>query len=209
MTAAMNHPLVSYYLARLEAAAAGGQLSDAEVLTTLDRLGVPEELVAEAGYAAAPPVTRAAALVAGPPRTSTREVAALVLFALTGILTISLIGAPIAVLTWIPAVVLLLVSSVWSAREKLAGGLVLGLAGSPLLLIGAGLTPVLLFPAGRCTAGPTKIDLITGAVIQGGEECTGGPPAWLPWATGVVALALVALWLVTWFRLWRSARSGG
>ena len=156
MTAAMNHPLVSYYLARLEAAAAGGQLSDAEVLTTLDRLGVPEELVAEAGYAAAPPVTRAAALVAGPPRTSTREVAALVLFALTGILTISLIGAPIAVLTWIPAVVLLLVSSVWSAREKLAGGLVLGLAGSPLLLIGAGLTPVLLFPAGRCTAGPRR-----------------------------------------------------
>jgi uncharacterized membrane protein len=232
MTAAMNHPLISDYVARLNAAAATlppdqraelvadieahlrdamahDRASEADLRAVLDRLGSPEELVAEAG-GASPVVDAAGAPQAIPMashRSRNREVAALVLFALTGVLTISLIGAPIAVLTWIPAVVLLLVSSVWSPREKLAGGLVLGLVGSPMLLVGAGLAPAMFFPAEVCASWPDEIDIATGAVIRPGRaECTGGAPSWLPWLAGAVVLIVVALWLLTWVRLWRSAR---
>lgn len=239
MTAAMNHPLVSGYLARLAAAAQGlppdqraelladieghlrdamahGEASEADIRTAVERLGPPEELVAEARGEAGRSRSAAAgadalpALGAGPaqPPRTTKEVAALVLFAIGAALTATLVAAPLAFFLWAPAVVLLLLSTIWSPREKLLGGLVLGVAGSPLLWLLAGLGSFLAVSPEVCASAATTAPAGQSAdsVVDGTTVCTGGPAPWMPWLGGAVLLAVVVAWVVVWVRLWRSAR---
>ncbi len=232
MTTQMNHPLLADYLTRLGAAAASlppeqraeligdieahlrdatadGGASEAEIRSVLDRLGPAEEVAAEArewsGYAA-PAAGAVAPLL---PRRATREVTSLVLFAVSGALMATLVGAPLAVLAWLPALVLLLISSLWSGREKLAGGLVLGVLGSPLLWVLAGFGAFYASPQ-VCVSGADAVDAGTGEIVgQSVERCSGGPPAWAPWVAGAAVIALVVAWLVVWIRLWRSAHRLG
>ncbi len=141
MNAATLHPLARDYLKRLKKAAAvlprarRGELlaeieshlsealpagaSDAEALNVLDRLGEPEEIVAEAGTGQ---------VLA--PRAGLNEWLAIP-FLLVGGLIIPVIG-------WFVGVVLLWSSRIWTLRDKLIGTLILpgGLAASAFLFLG-------------------------------------------------------------------------
>jgi hypothetical protein len=108
-----------------EARASGGVESDAEVLTLLDRIGDPDEIVAEA---------RAARLDPHPATPGSREVWTLVLLGAGGIF-LPLVG-------WIVGVFLLWGSPVWSRKEKLIGTLAtVGLAPGPWLYLSWVLVP--------------------------------------------------------------------
>jgi len=93
--------------------------SEAEVRQVLDRLGDPEEIVAEAGGAPEPIPT---------PRRGGLEVAAIILL---------LIGGFLFVFGWLVGVVLLWSSRAWTLRDKLIGTLVVpgGFAFSAYLLL--------------------------------------------------------------------------
>ena len=105
-----------------EARASGGVESEAEVLTLLDRIGDPDEIVAEA---------RAARLDLHPATPGSREVWTLVLLGAGGIF-LPLVG-------WIVGAFLLWGSPVWSRKEKLIGTLAtVGLAPGPWLYLSAG-----------------------------------------------------------------------
>jgi hypothetical protein len=126
--------------------------NEAEMLTVLDRIGDPDEIVAAAGGTAK--VTRS----------TTMETWAIVLLLLGGFLWF--VG-------WIAGVVLLWSSSLWTTRDKLIGTFVVpgGLAAGATFFLFAGFeggqtcfrgnAPT---PAWTCTGGPSTLALV-GMVI--------------------------------------------
>jgi hypothetical protein len=199
MNATVADRLVAEYLARLDAALRdlptarreelleqisehiataraelGDQAGEAEIRTMLDRLGHPAAIAAEAGQ---PP---AESLESSQPRPGWREIAALVLLPIGGIV--------IPVIGWFVGVALLWSSDQWSARSKLIGTLVVpgGLA-LPLAL-GSFATWT-----EHCSSSPTQV---SGGGSTRDWVCTGGPPGWWgvlgPVTFGLLLLAPVA-----------------
>jgi hypothetical protein len=165
MTTTTLHPLAADYLERLERAArrlprgerrelveeigahlaeaTDADMSDAEALTVLDRLGDPEEIV-DAQLPAAP---------ARPDRRGLHEWAAIFLL---------LFGGFAFGLGWILGLILLWSSSAWSARDKLIGTLIVpgGLATAFVTtLLVATKQMCTSFNGGpqHCTPGPSTI----------------------------------------------------
>jgi hypothetical protein len=162
MTTTILHPLAAEYLDRLERAArrlprgerrelleeiashlseaTDAEMSDAEVLTVLDRLGAPDEIVD-----AQRPVE-----LSHPDRRGTHEWAAIFLL---------LFGGFLLVVGWVAGVILLWSSRAWDTRDKLIGTLVVpgGLAALiPAMVIGATTRTCTSFQGGpqHCTPGP-------------------------------------------------------
>jgi uncharacterized membrane protein len=203
------HPLTSAYLQELEdrarqlppdqarelvedirehiTSALGAGSSEAEVRSTLDRLGSPAEVVAAAGptvpdVPAPPPASRAVEIGA---------IACLVVAELLFLLW------PLGALCWLAGVVLLAVSKTWTGREK-----ALGLAG---LATGFPLTFLVL--AISYTPGASNESCTgTGPVsaTDGDVTCTIGPDAG---SYGLVALAMAVAYLALQiYTVWRLTR---
>ncbi|HEY7004138.1 MAG TPA: hypothetical protein VH281_07635 [Gaiellaceae bacterium] len=127
--------LVQEISAHIAEARASLELEDeVSVRNLLDRIGDPAEIAAEAGAAPAPEPAEAPEPVAVPAqvverRSRTLDVAALVLLLIGG-LVLPAIG-------WLVGVVLLWISSAWTARQKVLGTLVVpgGLALPVALLV--------------------------------------------------------------------------
>jgi uncharacterized membrane protein len=199
------HPLTSAYLQELEdrarqlppdqarelvedirehiSSALGPDSTEAEVRSTLDRLGSPAEVVAAAG----PP------MVAGPPASRTVETSAIVCLVVAELLFILW---PLGALAWLAGVILLAVSKTWTGREKALG--VAGLAtGFPMvflvLALGTGTAS-----SGSCTgSGPVT-------ATDGDVSCTVGTDtssyAWVALAFAVAYLAFQG------YTIWRLTR---
>jgi hypothetical protein len=201
MSTTVLHPLAAAYLDRLSsdarslprgarqelladieshlAEATTPAMSDAEVLTVLDRLGEPDEIVA-----AQEPN---AVVTTWPSRRGAQEWAAIFLL---------LFGGFILGIGWIAGVVLLWSSATWTTRDKWIGTLVLpgGLAISLIAIaIGLGAT------GGECTGGsptvltvspPGSVSPGAGHLLRGTMTCTGGS------STPVEILIIAALALV-------------
>ena len=129
------------------AAATAGDAGEAHVREVLERLGSPQDVVSEAlgGAPSAPtapplapsPYTEAFAAAkrtATPSATwSGRETTAIACLIAA---EVAVIVVPVAGIAWIVGLVALLTSGVWTSREKVLGGLTLGL-GFPLAVITA------------------------------------------------------------------------
>lgn len=173
MTTMTLHPLAADYLGRLERAArplpradrrelvaeinahlaeaTDPAMSDAEVLTVLDRLGEPEDIVASQAPDEPTPRT-------GP---GTLEWTAIVLL---------LAGGFIVLIGWIVGAVLLWSSRAWNVRDKLIGTLVVpgGLATSVVALLDLGTVQKCTSLGGvtqHCTPGPSTLHSIVSIVV--------------------------------------------
>jgi uncharacterized membrane protein len=169
MTIVHPDPIVADYLRRLEVAAAvlpperrleliseirahidealqeAGATDEVTVRNVLERLGSPEEIVAEAaGPRARPAATR-----------GRLEIAALIVLAVGGILP---------VVGWAVGVVLVLASSAWSTHDRIIG-LALGLLAALSIL-----ALVLAMPA-RGGLGPMETFVLVGWGIVSGPVC--------------------------------------
>lgn len=179
MTTTTLHPRAADYLDRLERAArrlprserqelieeisahlseaTNPDMSDAEALTVLDRLGDPEEIVG---------AERAEEPVEGK---GVHEWAAIFLL---------LAGGFLFVLGWVAGVILLWSSRAWNTRDKLIGTLVVpgGLASVLVAAVFAASTRKCTSGLGRptvCTPGPTPLHQIIGIGLLG--FCILGP----------------------------------
>ena len=196
---ALDHPAVTAYLGRLDAATAhlpaderieiaegirshliaalGEAHTEADVRSTLDALGDPEEIVGSPPPQPAPaPASPAFRPTVETPRSArgALEIGA-VIFLLVGAIIVPFVG-------WFVGVVMLWVSKAWTTREKLLGTFVApgGLAVAPLLgafvfafagpsCVGSTGTVVEISPNGA--SGP-----VTGTPV---EVCSaGGVPEW-------------------------------
>lgn len=216
---ALDHPAVARYLARLDAAtshlpmdermeigegirshlitALAEVQTEAEVLTALDALGDPEEIVSPPMERASWPTESRVALPPPPVRSArgALEIAAVILL-LVGAFIVPFIG-------WFVGVVLLWVSKAWTTPEKVLGTLVLpgGLAVAPALIF---LVP---FAAETCAGTTTTAGVIAGTttttgVMTFGPGCSGGLPLW---ATIVVLVFVVAAPIISTVYLLRAA----
>lgn len=228
----LDHPLVRAYMQRLDTvgrslpddrraelradieehlveAAAATDGSDAALSGVLERLGAPEDVVAEAA-AGAPVVAAAEGPGAGrypdvgPPQraesaTPVLETTALVLLVLSIPVALSLVLSVLAPVLWLVGLVLLLISKRWTPADKAWGAVAYGIFGAPFLLLAVmGLAVPLYAESCIGTTGPD------GSVV---ESCTGGPPGWLSLAGIGVLLAILGLWIWTGIRLHRRARA--
>ncbi len=227
----LDHPLVRAYLQRLDIvgrrlpddrraelradieehlveAAAATDGSDAAMSVVLERLGAPEDVVAEAAtgvFVTGPPLDPAAARYpfAGPPERAPSgrpvlETTALVLLVLSIPVALSIVLTVVAPVLWLVGLVLLLISKRWTTADKAWGAVAYGIFGVPFL----GLAVMgMAFPlyAGSCTSSAGA----DGVVV---ESCTGGPPGWLPVVSIGAGLAIVGLWVWTALRLHRRIR---
>ncbi len=173
MTTITLHPLATAYLERLERAARGlpraerrelveeinahlaeatdPAMSDAEVLTVLDRLGEPEDIVA--AQSPDQPTSRR-----GP---GTAEWGAIVLL---------LAGGFIVGVGWIVGLVLLWSSRAWNVRDKLLGTLIVpgGLVAAPVALLDLSTVQKCTSLNGvtqHCTPGASTIHTIISIVV--------------------------------------------
>jgi hypothetical protein len=180
MTTTTLHPLAADYLDRLDRAAkrlprgerrelvdeirahlyetTNPEMSDAEALTVLDRLGTPEDII-EAQQPAEPPVRQR----------GTHEWAAIFLLLFGGFLF--LVG-------WIAGAILLWTSRAWDTRDKLIGTLIVpgGLASALVVAVLTGTKRKCLSGTGRptiCTPGPSTAHSILEIVLLG--VCVVGP----------------------------------
>jgi uncharacterized membrane protein len=147
---------------------------EAAVRNLLERLGDPSEIAAEARERFG--VRR--------PRTTWREIGALILLPFGG-LVIPFVG-------WFVGVVLLWVSDAWTARDKLIGTLVV--------------------PGGLILPGWLLVQVGTGSSVCGGPAegptvCTGGGGSTI-WPNVIFALLIAAPLVVDGYLVWR-LRSGG
>lgn len=203
---ALDHPAVADYLRRLDAATAhlpaderveiaegirshlitalGEAHTEADVRSTLDALGDPEEIVGS------PPPQPVPQFTAAPsPRRSARgglEITA-VIFLLLGALIVPFVG-------WFVGVVLVWVSKAWTTREKLLATFVVpgGLATAVALSAFA-----FAFAAPTCVVtmgGATQVTPDSGSapleLVQPTEVCSGAPPEWLTIA--IMAFLVIA-----------------
>jgi len=154
--------------------------SEADVRNLLDRMGDPAEIAAEARGAPAEPPAAAGAQEHGR-RSGALDVVALILLLLGGVV--------VPVIGWLVGVVLLWISSAWTARQKLLGTLLVpgGLA-LPLFLVTVG------------TSGKS-----CGGEVGGPLTCTGGNGAGSAAATVlVIALFVVPIAVVAYLARRRS-----
>jgi uncharacterized membrane protein len=144
----------------------GDQAGEAEIRTLLDRLGDPAAIAAEASQRPTDSIELSQ------PRPGWREIAALVLLPVGGIV--------IPVIGWFVGVALLWSSDHWSVRSKVLGTLVVpgGLALPLSLAMSTGFTEY-------CSTPPAPVGGASPASV-----CTGGPPGWLE-VLGPVALVLL------------------
>lgn len=175
--------------------AAGPEQSDAEVLTVLDRLGDPAEIVAAHEAAS----TRAPRSGPGP-----QEWAAIILL---------LLGGFVFGVGWIAGVVLLWSSTAWRVREKvigtllIPGGLAAGFFAFAVLAVGAGSVCVsssvpTVVPVGGRTVAPAP------AAGAGHTVCSGGPSTAGSILITVLLAALVLTPIITSVYLARRAGAG-
>lgn len=194
MTTTTLHPLAADYLDRLRHAAGhlsrgsrrellddveahllettSAAMSDAEVLTVLDRLGDPEEIV-EAQQPSAP---------AGSESAGAREWSAIVLL---------LFGGFIFGVGWLVGLVLLWSSRLWTTRDKWIGTLFIPGGYATALIValaaaGSGST------SGRVCSGYAP-ETVNGHVVSAGRiiHCTGGGSSGLSVLTIVIAALLL------------------
>jgi uncharacterized membrane protein len=164
--------------------------SEAEVRSTLDRLGSPAEVVAAAG----PPMVAA---TPARPTTRTVEISAIVCLVAAELLVILW---PLATLLWVAGIVLLAVSKIWTGRQKVLG--LAGLAsGYPVVTLILALSFVSGSTTGSCS-GSTTVD---GAEVTDTGTCTVGPDTsssygWLALAIGIAYLAFQG------YTIWRLTR---
>ena len=127
------------------AEAAPAEASQADVLTALDRLGEPAEILAEQGEVSAPPVRRL----------GFHELAAILLL---------MFGGFIVFVGWIAGVFFLWTSDRWTLRDKLIGTLVIpgGYATAAYALIAVSSVQTCGGQDGHitCTGGPTTLGTI-------------------------------------------------
>ena len=148
----------------------GPQPTEAQIRTMLERVGDPDAIAAEASPAKVNSV----------PRPGWREVVALILLPIGGII--------IPLLGWFIGVALLWTSEHWSVRSKLIGTLVV--PGGLALPLG-----LAMFPAftENCSSSPTSAT----SGDASGTLCTGGTPGWLEVVGPVVGVLLVAAPIAT------------
>lgn len=183
------------------ARAAGAAADEAAVRTLLDRLGEPEDIVAAAREDLPPEPSSVAGAPVLVPRSTGRELAAVLLLTL---------GSFLPVVGWLAGAVLLWTSSLWRGREKLLGTLVVPLGPGGVLLLGA------LLPFGfaqRCTTTSTSTLVPEGApppppppdgaFVTGTCTSSAVLPGWAGTALTVllvVAPVVVAVVLMHWAR---------
>lgn len=164
---------------------------EAGVRTVLDRLGTPQELVAEAGGAPA---------AASPaPATPPDGLGVVEILALVGLIAAELIFFmwPLAIVLWVAGIVLLAVARRWSGRQKLYG--FLGLAtGFPVLFVTLLTT---LFVSGPTEACSGESVVVTSRGDQSAQQVQCSPldtgtPGWVAF----VALGFFVAYLV--FQVW-------
>lgn len=225
----LDHPLVRDYLARVDAvatAALPGDVradlradicahltdelaecdgSEAAVRRILDRLGAPEDVVAEAaGLRPAAPEGYAGHGIDAPfaPRTpkpgSRPRLEEVALLCLVGsvVLFVSVALSPVGIVLWIAGLVLMAVSSRWSGADKVLAAAAFGVLGIPFIV--AVTSAPFLDWSHSCSGG-------TGAEGGPSGTCTSGPAAWVPWVMWPAGAALLALWAWAALRLWRHA----
>lgn len=214
MMTSTSHPLVADYLTRLRAAAsrlpadeaaglvadieehiaaatATGLASEADIRNLLDRLGRPDDLVAEIAPPPALPL---------PTPASTRrvEAPAVTLLFVAEVFALTYIGVGVGALAWIAGLILVAMSLRWSGAHKLRAALVLG-SGFPVMVLGVLLTSVAVFRSqgGTCSA-----------TSAGDQTCTdgGGMPIWPGIVVGLLAITYVTLQIIVARRLLRAAR---
>jgi uncharacterized membrane protein len=164
-----------------------GRPGEAEVRTVLDRLGTPHELVAAAGGA---PVMPAPVPTPAPHRDRLGAIEIIALICLIGA-ELMFFLFPLTIPFWLTGVILLLVSGVWSGRQKAWGA-----AG---LATGVPVTMILLFaspPAetSMCVVSPSTPQVCTSS---------GG---WPGWAYAIVWGILVAYLCLQAYSVWRLSR---
>lgn len=179
--------LVHDIRAHLVSAHEAGARDEASVRTVLDRLGLPEEIVAgaqaAAGRGAGPvPTAPGAGWGAGAEPASRRRGTGLELAAVL-LLTA---GSLVPVLGWLVGVGLLWASPLWRVREKLLGTLVVPFG--PGLALGAG--PFFATRTETCTSEPVLVDpdAQPGSVVDDVMTCT---TSGLDGATALVLTVLV------------------
>lgn len=230
MMSALEHQLVHDYLVRLDAAAATAlppdrraelhsdisehlvdalaesDASEAAVRTILDRLGAPEEVVAEAaglqppapeGYAGHGLDVPFAPRTPQPGSRPKVEEAALACLIGSVILFVSVVLSPIGIVLWVAGLVLVAISARWSGTDKVLAAIAYGVLGIPLIVAA---TSASFFAVWRETCSMTED--ASGLAVR---ECSGGPPVWVPWASGLALAAVLALWAWVAVRLWRHA----
>ncbi|MEI2777404.1 MAG: hypothetical protein V9G19_15790 [Tetrasphaera sp.] len=219
MMALTQHPLVTDYLARLRTAAsrlpaadaaslvadieehlaaaeASGITTEAEIRTLLDRLGRPEDLVEE--IAPPPPVGT------GPASRERRfEGPTAALFFVAEALAVTVIGAPVGLIAWVAAWVLLAMGTRWDTASKTRAGLVLG-SGLPVMLLG-------VIGGGLATFRTETASQVCRVLPDGSQECSGGgveAGTSFPWGLAITIALLagyLALQVITARRLLRAA----
>ncbi|GAA4707114.1 HAAS signaling domain-containing protein [Nocardioides conyzicola] len=207
------HPLASAYLQELEArarqlppdqarelvedirehlvSALRPESGEADVRTTLDRLGPPAEVVAAAGppVYVAPPAPRASRTV------ETSAIICLVVAELLFILW------PLGAVAWVAGIVLLAVSKTWTGREKALG--LAGLAtGFPLVFVVLVASFTTSSSDGSCS---DPVRVTEGSQVTESSTCYVGSPgghsyAWLALALGIAYLAFQG------YTIWRLTR---
>ena len=172
--------------------------TESQVRELLDRLGSPQTIVA-AERDEHPPVP--------PPSPDRRtEGPALVLLLAAELMALVPLLFPVSLLLWVVGVVCALFARRWTAGDK---ALALGvLAPGAWLLFAAFFVSV---PSEVCFSESTPVRSDESGRAVGSdpapisEVCTGGPPDWLPWATGAVLIALLVAQVLVAVRLWRRA----
>lgn len=217
MTTSTVDRLVTDYLARLEAAsaalpperreelleeisshittarAAGAAADEAAVRTLLERLGQPDVIAAAALDDSPSTEVRAYEVSTRPPSTSLELAAVLMLT----------VGSFFPVVGWLVGLVLLWVSSRWTAAEKLLGSLVVPLGPGGVIVLGGLVSSTQTCSSGGTVTQVSGSDAIT--TVANTEVCTGfALPVWLGVPLFVVALVAPIIIAVV---LYRRARA--
>lgn len=179
--------------ARAAGAAADEAADEAAVRTLLERLGQPEVIAAAALDDSPSTDVRPGGVSTRPPSTSLELAAVLMLT----------VGSFLPVVGWLVGLVLLWVSSRWTAAEKLLGTLVVPLGPGGVIVLGGLLSSTQTCSSGGTVTQGSGSDAIN--TVAANEVCTGfALPVWLGVPLFVVALVAPIVIAVV---LYRRARA--
>ncbi|MCB0909731.1 MAG: hypothetical protein KDB63_21745 [Nocardioidaceae bacterium] len=220
MNTGATHPFVEDYLARLSAeswrllphdqarelvedvrehlaSAITEQSSEAEIRDVLDRLGPPSEVVAAAAPEGPPPGPAGfGPPTPRPPTFGNVEVGALLCLVLAEVIFLIY---PVAALLCLAGFVLLLVSRLWTAGEKVLGALFLA-TGFPLVFGTVLFTPTPSSQGEECSQS-VRADGTSGPLHCTQTGGDGGANPWVFWVAAAIYLALQA------YTIWRLVRA--